>query len=166
MLPLTYRPGSTQAQRLPQPTQARGYRSSFSTLGGTAFGGLFVAVGTLIILVGLRMIEPGGRLNVPHWVLIPIGAVFAAAGLLVCAQTWRHRLVESHRAQRLLRHPEEPAFADHNWDPSGTRSNLQAQAIRATLIVVFFILFLTQRTTSYLKRTPRGSRKAAWHCST
>lgn len=143
MLPLTYRSGSTQALRLPNPTQTRGYRSGFSPLGGTAFGGVFVVVGTLIMLAGLRIIEPGGRLHVPHWVLIPIGAVFAAGGLFVWSKIWRHCRAGKYRARTLLQHPEEPALADHDWDPSGTRSNLRQPAIRATLLAAFFILFLT-----------------------
>lgn len=143
MLPLTYHPGSAQPRRLPNPTQARGYQSGFSPLGGTVFGGAFVAAGTLMILVGLRIIEAGGRLHVPHWVMIPLGAVFALAGLFVWGQTWRHQLVEHRRERIMRRHPDEPALADHDWDPTGSRSALRSQALRATLIAIFFTLFLT-----------------------
>jgi hypothetical protein len=143
MLPLIYRPGATQPQRLSNPTQARGYRAGFSPLGGAVFGGIFVAIGIYIVLVGLRIIVPGGRVHVPHWVLIPIGAVFAAGGLFVWGKIWRQRQAENRREQQVLRHPEEPAFADLDWDPSGARSNLKQHGVRATLIVIFFILFLT-----------------------
>lgn len=143
MLPLTYEPGFGNPQRLSGRTQARGARTGMSTGGGLVFGGVFVAVGTFIVLLGLRVIEPGGRLHVPHAVLIPAGAAFSLAGLFVWGNVWRQHRAERRHTQMRAWHPEEPALADHPWDPAGSHSQLRQHAVKATLLAIFFILFLT-----------------------
>lgn len=143
MLPLTYEPGAGNPRRLSENVQARGHASGFSTPGGFLFGGVFIGIGIFVSLFGLRIIEPGGRLNVPHWVLIPIGSVFAGAGLFVWAKTWIQHRADHRHARIKLWHPDEPALADHPWNPSGQPSRLREHAVQATLVAVFFLLFLT-----------------------
>lgn len=143
MPPLTYEPGFGNPKRLTENGQPRGHSSGFSAPGGALFGGVFVGIGIFITLFGLRVIEPGGRLNVPHWVLIPIGSIFAGAGLFVWSKVWRQRRADRRHAQIKLWRPDEPALADHPWDPSGQPSRLREHAVRATLIAAFFLLFLT-----------------------
>jgi hypothetical protein len=104
---------------------------------------VFVGVGVFVTLFGLRLIEPGGRLNVPHWVLIPIGLVFGGAGLFIWSMIWRQHTAARRRDQLLLRHPGEPAPSEYDGDPAGSRSRLGAHAVRATLVAVLFVLFLT-----------------------
>lgn len=154
MLSLTYQPAFDHPRRLPNPTQTRGHRPGLSPLGGFAFGGTFVAAGTLVVLIGLRVIEPGGRVNVPYEVLTAIGALFASAGVFIWIKTWRERQAERRHHAMLLRHPDEPALADHAWDPAGARSHLRQQAVRATVIAVFFILFLTPFNYIVFKKDP------------
>jgi hypothetical protein len=79
---------------------------------------------------------------VPHWVLIPIGAIFAAAGLFVWGTVWRQHRAERRHTQMRAWHPEEPALADHAWEPAGVRSQLQRQATRATMVTFGLALFL------------------------
>ncbi|WP_043584642.1 hypothetical protein [Geminisphaera colitermitum] len=138
MLPLTYRPGSAEPQRLRNPSQNRGSERGLSLAGGLAS----VAVGVFALLIGLRVIEDEGKLHVPHWVMLPLGTMFAVCGLFVWWQTWRPYQAKRRHARMLLKHPDEPAFADYDWNPSGARSNLRAPAIRTTVIAGFFILFL------------------------
>lgn len=143
MPPLIYEPGLDNPKRLTADVRPRGYTAGLSAPGGLLFGGIFAGIGVFITLFGLRIVEPGGRLNAPHWVLIPIGAVFTGCGLFIWSKIWRQHRADRRHAQIRLRHPDEPALADHPWDPHGQRSLLHAHAVRATIMVVFFILFLT-----------------------
>jgi len=143
MSPLTYEPGFGNPKRLSDNVRPRGHATGFSSPGGFVFGGVFVGIGVFLVLFGLRIVEPGGRLNVPHWVLIPVGAVFAGAGLFTWVKIWRQRQADHRHEQIRLWHPDEPALADYPWDPAGQRSRLREHAVRATLITGFFLLFLT-----------------------
>lgn len=154
MPPLVFRPGSAIPQRLPNPVRSRGHGTGLSTPGGFVFGGVFAAIGTFVTLIGLRVIEPGGRLNVPHWVLLPIGLVFASVGAFLSGKTWLRLRAERRHDQLILRHPDQPALADYEWDPAGSRSDLRQQATRATVIAAFFVLFLTPVNYIAFKEAP------------
>jgi hypothetical protein len=142
MPPIVFRPGPTTTRRLPNPTRIRGTRTGLSLHGGLLFGAAFVGVGTWLVLIGLRIVEPGGHFNVPRWVMTPIGAVFGIGGFFMWGKIWLQRQAERRHAQVMLWNPNQPALADYPWDPSGARSELRQQAIRATVIAIFFILFL------------------------
>lgn len=114
-----------------------------STRSGIIFGAVMAGLGIWLILFGLRLIEPGGRLHVPHWALIPMGLVFGGVGCFIWFNTWRQQRAERRREEMLRLHPDEPAFAEYNWNPEGAPCSLRAQAIRSTCFAIFFILFLT-----------------------
>jgi hypothetical protein len=143
MLPLTYEPGSGSPQRLPAVYQTRGHSTESSPVAGVLFGTALVAAGAWITLCGLRILKLGGRLNIPHEMLVPIGAVGIGAGLFMWVHTWLRRQDDLHHRAIRLRHPDEPALADYPWNPEGTPSRLRHEAVRRTLIACFLALFLT-----------------------
>ena len=54
------------------------------------FGGLFVAVGTSIILMGTKVfaVDPSS-VHAPYWVLTVAGVSFALGGFMVWGMAWR-----------------------------------------------------------------------------
>lgn len=142
MLPLTFEPGSNNPVRL-HATHVRGHASALSFRGGLIFGLILVALGTWIVLIGLRVIEPGGRFSIPREMLVPIGIVFAGPGFFVWMQTARRHFAEARHQRLRALHPDEPALADYPWNPSGSPSRLRTHAVRATILTAFFVVFLS-----------------------
>jgi hypothetical protein len=114
------------------------------TAGAFLFGGIFVVVGVLIMLVGLRVIpvDPQG-VHAPRWVLTVFGGVFAAAGLFVEAMALRQLRCERRRREAARQFPNEPALADYGWDMTGFAVPRGRGAIQALAGAVFLTLFLS-----------------------
>lgn len=135
---------STQRQRLAGRTERRGSQTGFPTWGAFAFGGIFAAVGTAIMLVGLRVIpvDPKG-VHAPWWVLTVMGSVFALAGLAVWGMAVRQWRSEQRRREAEQRNPGEPALADYGWDITGFTPSRWSRAAKALAGAGGLTLFLS-----------------------
>jgi protein-S-isoprenylcysteine O-methyltransferase Ste14 len=91
-----------------------------TTGSGAAFGGVFVAAGAGIILVGTKVIAvKPGSVQAPYWVLTVAGIVFALGGFWVWSMAWRQFAASRARVEATRRYPNEPAVADYRWHPEG-----------------------------------------------
>lgn len=137
---------STVPRKLAGRTEQRGSQTGFPTWGAFAFGGVFVAVGTAIALIGMRLIPVNPRdVHAPWWVLTTIGVVFALAGVAVWGMAARQYRSERRRIDAVRQHPDEPALADFAWDPTGFAAppwSRAAQALAgAGALTLFFSVF-------------------------
>lgn len=114
-----------------------------STAVGIFFGTPFVVAGIFGVLLGLQIVNADEKLNVPHWVMLPIGGVFAFGGFFVWWRTWLQYRTKQQHEQRKLQYPNDPARSDYEWTPDGARSKLSAKAIKATVTMAVLVLFLT-----------------------
>jgi hypothetical protein len=135
---------SSDRRRHSGRTERRGTRTGFHSWGAFAFGGLFVAVGTFVGLIGMRIIpvDPG-TVHVPWWILTAIGVVFAAAGLALWGMAARQYRSESRRIAAASKRPDEPAFADYGWDPRGFAAPRWSRAAKGLALAIFMSLFLS-----------------------
>jgi hypothetical protein len=135
---------ATEPRRLAGRTEPRGTKTGFPLWGAFAFGGIFVVAGSLIVLVGTRVIpvDPRG-VHAPWWVLTVMGVVFALCGLGVWGMGLRQYRAERHRAEARRRHPGRPELADHPWDPAGFAPPRWARAAKAVAGAVLMSLFIS-----------------------
>jgi hypothetical protein len=134
----------TKRRRLSGRTERRGAKTGFSVVGALLFGGVFVAVGVLVILVGLRIVavDPAS-VHAPYWVLVAFGACFAAAGLMVWGMGANQQKHERHRRAAARRHGASPALADHPWDTRGYTPPRWGPAVKGIAAAAFLTLFLS-----------------------
>lgn len=122
----------------------RGSKTGFSVLGAMLFGGIFVATGAAIMLVGLHIIPVNpSSVNAPYWVIVVCGGCFAGGGLMVWAMADTQRRAERHRAVAMQRHAGSKAHADFAWNPGGYAPPRWARARKALLGSAFFTVFLS-----------------------
>ncbi len=135
---------STERRRLPGRTERRGAQTGLPTVGAFAFGGVFVVVGVLVMLVGLRVIpvDPKG-VHAPWWVLTVFGSVFAAAGMFVEGMALRQLRSEQRRREAARLFPNEPALGDYGWDTTGFGVPRWSAGIKALAGAAFLTLFLS-----------------------
>jgi hypothetical protein len=135
---------STARQRLTGRSERRGAQTGLPTAGAFLFGGIFVVVGVLIMLVGLRVIpvDPKG-VHAPWWVLTVFGGVFAAAGLFVEGMAVRQLQSQQRRREAARQIPNESALADYGWDTTGFAVPRWNVAIKALAGAAFLTLFLS-----------------------
>lgn len=115
-----------------------------STGGGFAFGGVFVATGTIIPLVGTKVLKVDpASVQAPYWVLSLCGLSFALAGLMVWGMTWRQFAANRRRAEAASRYPGEPALADYAWHPEGFEVSEWPGLAKAIAADVFLTIFLS-----------------------
>jgi hypothetical protein len=143
MTPDRYEAPPGGPRRLAGRTERRGSQTGFPTLGAIAFGGVFVAAGIAIMLVGLRVIpvDPKG-VHAPYWTLTAMGTVFAICGFWVWGMAARQHASNRHREDALLRYAGEAALADYAWDPQGSASkrwNTAARALAGAGLMTLFI---------------------------
>jgi hypothetical protein len=120
MIPDRYEVSSAGRRRLTGTFQKRSTRLGMSDGAGLAFGGVFVAVGTYIILIGTKTVAVNpASVHAPYWVLTVAGASFALGGIMVWGMTWKQFAAERRRVEAMRRHPDEPALADYPWHPEG-----------------------------------------------
>ena len=135
---------SDSRRRLEGRTEQRGTQTGFSTLGAFAFGVPFVGVGTLIILMGTKVITVDPKsVHAPYWVLTVFGVVFALGGFMIWAMAWRQRAADHRRMEAASRHGGEPALMDFNWDVRGFDAPRWKPAITAVFGAAFLTLFLS-----------------------
>jgi hypothetical protein len=133
---------STLRKRLNQ--QPRGSAVGPGGRGTVVFGGVILAAGALMILVGLGVVIPKESSgDAPPWVLTVMGVVFGLIGLTVAVLGVRGlRNRRRFREQRGL-HPDEPWLADYPWDPKQSVDNTVARILRTSAMATFLVLFLT-----------------------
>jgi hypothetical protein len=126
--------------------QQRGAGMGIGLWRGVALGGVFVAAGAPIILIGTKVIEAKpGSVHAPYWVLTVAGAAFALGGLWVWSMAWREFAAKRARVEATRRYPNEPALADYPWHPEGFEVSEWpgfAKAVGiATALTVFISMF-------------------------
>ncbi len=144
MKPDRYEPSSPGRRRLSGTFQKRGSKLGISTWGGFLFGGVFVAVGTWIILVGTRVIAVNpSSVHAPYWVLTVAGASFAAGGLMVWGMAWKQFAANRQRLQATRQYPNEPALADYHWHPEGFQVSEWPGLAKALALALGLTVFLS-----------------------
>lgn len=144
MTPDRYESPPGGPRRLAGRTESRGAQTGFSTPGAIAFGGVFVAVGIAIVLVGMRVIpvDPQG-VHSPHWILTAMGAVFTICGVWVWSMAKRQHESNRRRRDAALRDSGKTALADYGWDPRGFASKRWSIAARALAGASLMTLFIS-----------------------
>ena len=137
-------PSTDRRRRLTGRTERRGSRSGFSFVGALLFGGVFVAVGTCIVLLGAHIIpvDPGS-VHAPYAILVICGACFAGAGLFVWGMASTQYKDDLHRRAAARRYGGSPALEDHAWDTRGFTPPRWSRAASTTAGAAFFTLFLS-----------------------
>src|SRR5208283_5877704 len=124
--------------------QKRGSRLGLPTWGGFVFGGLFMAVGTFIILMGAKVfpVSPAS-VHAPYWVLMVAGVSFALGGLMVWGMTWKQFAANRRRAEAARRYPDEPVLADYAWHPEGFEVSEWPGLAKAVALAMALTVFLS-----------------------
>ena len=80
--------------------------------GGFLFGGIFVAVGTAILLVGTKVlpVDPAS-VKAPYWVLTAAGASFSLGGLMVWGMAGKQFAANRQRMLAGRRYPNDGTTA-------------------------------------------------------
>lgn len=135
---------SSGRRRLAGRTERRGAQTGFPTWGAFLFGGVFVAVGSGIVLIGIGIfvVEPSS-LHAPLWVMTVFGSVFALAGMMVWGMAWKQYRSNTRRIESARAYPGEEAFADYNWDPRGFEAPRWSRPLAAAGGAGFLTLFLS-----------------------
>jgi len=134
----------TGRRRLSGRTERRGSHMGLPTWGAFLFGSLFVAAGTLIILVGAKVIPVKTRdVHAPFWVLTVAGATFAAGGFMVWGMAIKQYRSRRRHAEAARLQANEPAFADYAWDPRGYEGSRWKKAGYALGGAFFMSVFLS-----------------------
>ncbi len=116
------------------------------TWGGFLFGSLFVAVGTAIVLIGLKIlpVKPGS-VHAPYWVITVAGGSFALGGFMVWGMAAKQFSANRRRMEAMRRYPNEPALADYPWHPDGFEVSewpeVAKSLARALGLTVFLSIF-------------------------
>src|SRR5687768_18613227 len=111
---------ATSSRRRLSGRERRGSHTGLSTLGAFVIGTLTVAAGTVIFLVGSRVVPVDPKtVHAPWWVLNVVGAVFVFAGLMVLGMAWTQYAAHRRRLKVAHDYRDEPALADYAWDPRG-----------------------------------------------
>jgi hypothetical protein len=144
MTPDRYEVSSAGRRRLSGSLQKRGSRLGLPTWGGFVLGGLFVAVGTYIILVGTKVLPVNpASVHAPYWVLTVAGVSFALGGFMVWGMTWRQFAANRRRVEAARRYPDEPALADYSWHPEGFEVSEWPGLAKAVAIALALTVFLS-----------------------
>ena len=144
MMPDRYEPSSAGSRRLSGFLQQRGSKLGLPTWGGFLFGGVFVAVGTAIVLMGTKVLPVNpGSVHAPYWVLTMAGASFALGGLMVWGMAWKQFAANRQRLEATRQHPNEPALADYPWHPDGFAVSEWTGAAKAVGLAIGLTVFLS-----------------------
>jgi len=114
------------------------------TWGGFLFGGVFVAAGTAIILLGAGILPAKpGSVHAPYWVLTVAGVSFALGGVMVWGMAWKQFAANRGRLAATRQHPNEPALADYPWHPDGFEVSEWMGAAKALGLAIGLTIFLS-----------------------
>jgi hypothetical protein len=99
------------------------------------FGGVFVIVGIVIMIVGpttdLVRDKP-----MPVWLPILFGAIFVTSGLQPLSYGIRHVRGRLRKKRLLTENPQEPWTADHPWSPAGEGDRSHRKALHMLLLAL------------------------------
>lgn len=112
-----------------------------SGVSAVVVGGVFLTVGLAIVGVGLEMF-PLEHADIPTWLIVIFGAIFALAGLCMLVPGSRGLLRRRRQRRILAAHPDQPWRADHDWDPKQARDTPVAEIVRLLAFAGFLALFL------------------------
>jgi hypothetical protein len=118
-------------------------RSSFAMAGfpAVAFGGLFVAAGTVI---ATRAYVGGmAGLHAPRAIVALSGVIFALAGLHVAINGLADLRRKRVAAERAAAMPGQPWFWDYPWRPEGIGNDTTREIVKALGFAAFITIFLT-----------------------
>lgn len=131
-------------RRLKNRNERHGSATGFSVAGALLFGGVFVAAGTAITLIGAHVIPVSpGSVHAPYWVLLAVGLSFTAGGLAVWGMASKQLRAEQRRRFAAKRHGESPALTDYEWDVRGYAPRRWARAMQSLAGAAFMTLFLS-----------------------
>jgi hypothetical protein len=128
------RPAQLLSQ-LPRGTAARGRQMLVG-------GGVFAALGLLLSLLSLGVVETTGRKIDPPWIGHVVAVLFLVTGLHLCRFGW---LAERHqkrrkRVRKLRR--SDPWYADYPWNPEREEDGALEQVVGCAFAIAFVALFL------------------------
>src|SRR6266700_2003611 len=104
-------------------------------------GAPFSMVGICLLLIGLGVIHPSGA-RAPLHVLLAVGVVFLAAGLLLLVQGLRDIQLQKRLQVAVPTEGREPWRWDHAWDQTGIGPDTWPQIIQGLGFGIFLSLFL------------------------
>ncbi len=144
MKPDRYETSRAGRRRLSGLIQSRGSRMGIPTWAGILFGTPFVAAGTAIILVGMKIlpVDPGS-VHAPYWVLVVAGVSFVLGGFMVWGMAGKQLAADRQRRSAARQYPDEPALADYHWHPSGFEVSEWAGAAKAVGMALGLTVFLS-----------------------
>jgi len=132
-----------QRFRLPGRTERAAMSTGFRPFVGFLLAVTALAVGSFILLVGLRTVDVTlTTVRAPYWILQLFGLIFIVSGLVAGFKTQRQWRQEQRRQLLASEHPGSDAFDDHAWNPRGVRKSPWSTALKAVGASLFFLLFL------------------------
>ena len=144
MQPDRYEISSVGRHRLSGNLQKRSTKLGLPTWGGFLFGGVFVAAGTTVVMVGTKVLPVNpASVHAPYWVLTVAGASFVLGGFMVWGMAWMQFAADRSRREAALRHPGEPALADYPWHPDGFTVSEWTGAAKILAMAVGMSVFLS-----------------------
>jgi hypothetical protein len=125
-------------------TERVGFATGMGVGGAVMFGGVFVAAGVAIMLVGLKVIpvDPSG-VHAPYWVLTVFGLVFAGAGSAVWGMAVRAWRAKQRCAELALQFRDTPEIADYPWDTKGVTRSPWGGVLKGIVGVSFVCIFMS-----------------------
>lgn len=134
----------TSRRRLEGRTEQRGSQTGFPSWGAFLFGSIFVVIGSIIILIGTRVIPVlESSVHAPYWILTVFGMVFVLGGFAVWTMAWKQYRAHCRCVEAMRNYPGEPAFADYDWNPRGFEVSRWKKPIQAFVGTLFLTLFLS-----------------------
>jgi hypothetical protein len=130
--------------RLPDRDDRIAKNSGPARMVGFLFGIPFMAAGTAIILIGLKIIpyDPSS-IHAPYWVLTLAGGMFIGAGAIL----WAIVLKEHIRILKWRRfageNPGSKVYADYPWDFRGITKSPWGPALKSFWGTLFLGIFMT-----------------------
>jgi hypothetical protein len=144
MTPDRYEAYSNRRQELSGIIQKRGTKLSVSPWAAFVFGGLFVAVGTPIILVGAKVLEiNSASVHAPYWVLTVAGATFVMGGFMPWGSAWKQAATHRQCLEASRRYPNEPALVDYPWHPDGFEVSEWPGVAKSFALAIGLTVFLS-----------------------
>ncbi|MBI4179498.1 LapA family protein [bacterium] len=133
-----------EPERIAGRTEQRGSKMGLPSYGGFLFGIPFVAAGTGVALIGMRVIRVNpNSVHAPYWVLTAFGIVFVLGGLAVWSMAWR-QFRENRRRQEIRRGGvHEKILSDYDWQTRGFAVPRWSKFVKSLLTALFLTLFFS-----------------------
>jgi len=142
--PDRYEVSSAGRQRVTGLIQRRGATPGIPPAMGFIFGGLFVAAGVWIVLMGVGVVKTdSASVHAPYWVLTAAGSSFLLGGLFVWSLAATELITRAKIKRLLPEHHGEPAFADYPWDPRQFQVSEWKDTAKAFAFAIGVTVFLS-----------------------